>query len=72
MVTLGNRLEGQGYHLWLVMHTWLALRARRGGLPLAGYLVHWVAPANATKTSSATREVIARAAYINNLDLSQE
>jgi hypothetical protein len=28
-VTSGNRLEGQGYHLGPVMHTWLALRARR-------------------------------------------
>jgi hypothetical protein len=28
-VTSGNRLEGQGYHLRPVMHTWLALQARR-------------------------------------------
>jgi hypothetical protein len=28
-VTSGNRLKGQGYHLGPVMHTWLALQARR-------------------------------------------
>jgi hypothetical protein len=28
-VTSGNWLEDQGYHLGLVMHTWLALQAHR-------------------------------------------
>ena len=40
MVTLGNRLEGQGYHLWLVMLSRRARISTGDNLgPLTGYLV---------------------------------